>query len=129
MIGDRTPLIFDENDQYYEEHGFDFPQLSHLDAIGLISFQAYSQYGRNNLPKTFLVAYFDDVICLQFPNETNVLATGKVVFTQIGEQLSSICVVEPIEGFIDYVLTKWTERGIKSSSQYPRVRVSQLATM
>jgi hypothetical protein len=62
-------------------------------------------------------------ISIEFQNETgNELETGKVVLTQIGEQLAPICGSQPVTGFMDYVLQQWNEKGISLSSPYPRNR-------
>jgi len=123
QIGNVAILIYDNNNPIYTGAGINFSVLSHLDDIGLISFQHLTGFKRKGFPKRISVFYYDEPISIEFQNETgNELETGKVMLTQIGEQLAPICGSQPVTGFMDYVLQQWNEKGIWLSSPYPRNR-------
>ncbi|MBW4470868.1 MAG: DUF2806 domain-containing protein [Stenomitos rutilans HA7619-LM2] len=120
FIGNVVPLIYDEQVSIYIDHGINFNVLKHLDDIGLISL-ALTGYKRIRVPKYMCIFYYGAPISIEFSGEQdNELETGKVLLTQAGQQLASICGAEPIPNFLDYVLTTWRDRGLIVSSPYPR---------
>ncbi len=122
QIGDVATLIYDEKDPIYSAAGITFSVLSHLDDIGLVSFQHLTGFKRMGFPKHITVFYYGQPVNIEFQQETgNDLQTGKVLLTQIGQQMAPICGSEPVAGFMDYVLRKWNEKGLFLSSPYPRV--------
>jgi hypothetical protein len=54
FLGDIVPLVFEEQDTIYSNHGIRFDALKHLDEIGLISFEGLAGYRRLGLPKRTL---------------------------------------------------------------------------
>lgn len=110
IFGNFTPLVFNPNDEIYNSHNINFSTLNHLDSIGLITFNPISGYARQNLPSEFTIGYFDEVINIKLkPNESKI-NIGKVLLTDIGQQLSTICGAKKIPNFIDYVKPKFGER-------------------
>jgi hypothetical protein len=110
---DIHPLIYDINAKIYIENGIHFAMLKHLDAIGLISLECIAGYKRQQLPQYIDVNYKSINYVLQFPKEIdNNLGIGKVLLTSIGEELSSICVTEPITAFDIYIIEEWKKQGI-----------------
>ena len=104
-----TPLVFDTQAGIYDQHGIDFDTLSHLESIGLIQFQN-SGVKRLNLPKTFVVCYYGEPLRLELPKEDeNELSIGKVLLTQIGQELAPISGGKPVEGFYEYVKERWKQ--------------------
>lgn len=123
QIGGASVLIYDEKDPIYAAGGVNFSVLSHLDDIGLISFEHLTGFKRMGFPKHMRVFYYGEPIDIAFPKETgNDLETGKVLLTQTGQQMAPICGSEPVPGFLDYVLYRWNEKGLFLSSPYPRNR-------
>lgn len=111
LIGNLVPLIYDEQQEIYNELGINFDTLSHLESIGLIQFQSLG-FKRLKLPKTFAVLYYGIPISLTMPNEIhNEMKLGKVMLTKTGHELAPICGSEPVEGFFDYVYEKWKSEG------------------
>ena len=55
--------------------------------------------------------YHDKLLFLKNPNLSVdwLHKTGGVQFTQVGQQLATLCETEPIDGFYDYVKTQWRE--------------------
>ena len=124
QLGDVAILIYDENDSVYANAGIHFGVLSHLDDIGLISFETLTGFKRMGLPKRALVGYHGEPIVVEFEKDTaNELETGKVLLTQVGQQMARICGSERVPQFLDYVLDRWSKKGLRLSSPYPQMRV------
>lgn len=108
IVGAFTPLIFDSQAEIYNNKGINFSTLTHLDSIGLIQFQSLSGFTRTGLPKKFAVLYFGQPLLLEMPNdEKNTLPIGKILLTQLGQELVSVCKAPGVDGFIDYVKDQW----------------------
>lgn len=113
QIGDIVPLIFDVQAQIYNNKGIGFNTLSHLDDIGLVSFNSLSGFRRLNFPKRVTISYYGTALNIEFKKETdNNLQIGKILLTKIGQQLASICGSQPVENFRDYVMEKWKKEGL-----------------
>ena len=109
IFSDFTPLIFDSQASIYNDAGINFSTLSHLDSIGLIQFNSFG-YERQNLPKEFVVSYCGQPLSLVMKKEKdNKLSIGKVILTQVGRELASVCQAEGVDGFVDYVKEQWKE--------------------
>jgi len=123
FFGDRymAPLIYNEQESIYKNQGITFEFLEHLDDIGLVSFTPINGYRQIELPKHSCFFYYEIPINIEFPMEKeNQLDVGKVILTQIGQQLAPICGSKPIPGFINYVLDRWSGTGLIFSCAYPR---------
>ncbi len=114
-LGDppRTPLIFDWKAPIYKEHGITFDAVSHLTSLGLVQFTGVGSYQRDGLPRHVTCSYFERILGLtlrgddQSPNHVTI---GKVLLTNAGAELTSICSsIEPVPNFFDFVVKKWTE--------------------
>jgi len=107
-IGGDCPLVVECRDSIYNEDGINFSVLTHLDSIGLLTFNNLTGYIRKGLPKTIIVSYFDKKVKLEFQKEKdNRLSVGQILLSQAGAELVSVCSSQPKEGFIDYVKGKW----------------------
>ena len=108
FFGNFTPLVFDPQANIYNDKGINFSTLSHLDSIGLIQFNSFSGFNLQNLPKKLLVSYYGQPLSLTMENEKdNKLSIGKVLLTQVGIELASVCQAQGVDGFVDYVKEKW----------------------
>lgn len=117
MIGTPAPLIFDIQDEIYEKAGITFSDLKHLDAIGLISFETVSGYLRKGFSKNAVVFYYGRPFLIEFPTDSgNQLQVGKVLLTNTGSELVSICGAGRNEGFEEYVAGKWCENNVSLAS-------------
>ena len=120
-FGDLTPLIYDANASIYNDTGINFPSLSHLDDIGLISFQSLSGFKRLGFPKYGQLFYYGKPVVIEFKKEEkNEIETGKALLTKTGQQLARVCGSQPVNGFMDYVFDNWTKKGLILSSPYPQ---------
>ena len=108
-----TPLIYDENNSIYNQHGVDFSSLSHLESIGLIKFNQLSGFDLSGLPKNIVLQYCKQNIELEFPNDTNnKLHLGKVMLTKIGYELAQINIISPDYKFLNYIYEYWKAKGL-----------------
>jgi len=115
-----TPLIYDLESSIYIDNGITFDNLKHLDDIGLLSLNIFSDYGRLKLPNILKVFYFGNPIIIEFPEEDeNQLIIGKVLLSKIGQELAPICGSKPVPVFLDYVIELWNIEGLILSSPYP----------
>ena len=110
MIRNVVPLVFDEDAEIYNRHGIDFDTLIHLESIGLVQFAAPSNFTQLNLPKGFVMRYYDKPLVLEIPQDVdNVLNIGKTLLTKIGQELAPISGSEPVAGFYEYVKDQWKQ--------------------
>jgi hypothetical protein len=120
-IGVVVPLIYDVESEIYNSHGINFSTLTHLDDIGLITFEHLTGFLRKGFPKRITIFYYGEPLIIEFSNqENNALDIGKIILTNTGQQLSRICGSEPIDGFLDYIIKKWAKENLILSSPYPR---------
>lgn len=102
-----TPLIFDDTASIYNDFGINFETLSHLDSIGLIQFRS-TGFIMSNSRKNFAASYFGQSLPLVIKDEKdNTVKIGKVLLTQVGKELATVCKAQGVDGFIDYVKEKW----------------------
>lgn len=110
IVGNFSPLIFNDNDKIYNDHGINFGTLSHLDSIGLVQFSTLTGFERISLPKTFTVSYCGKPLSLTMEQDAdNKLALGKILLTRVGQELATVCQVPGVEGFDEYVKGKWSK--------------------
>jgi hypothetical protein len=121
VIRGLVPLIYDEKASIYNDQQINFNTLTHLDDIGLISFEPLAGYRRLKLPQHIDIYYYGTALKAEFKNpENNELQIGKVLFSNIGAELARICNSKPINGFLDYVIERLSKQGVVFSSPYPR---------
>lgn len=108
VVGEFTPLVFDVRNPIYNDHGVDFGTLSHLDSMGLVNFGSVAGFKRVGLPRNFTVTYAGRPLALEFPKEAdNELDIGKVLLTQAGKELASVCDAPQISELEEYVQKRW----------------------
>ncbi|WP_412523428.1 DUF2806 domain-containing protein [Shewanella chilikensis] len=120
MIGDATPLIFDVQADVYNKQGINFGTLKHLDAIGLISFESTAGYRRFGFPKRAVIFYYGLPTLVEFAKDNeNEIQVGKVLLTQAGRELVSICGASRNQEFYEYTVDKLSKQNIVLSSMLP----------
>lgn len=103
-------LMFNHRDDIYKKNGVTFDALLHLESIGLIQFNHVSGYHKINLPSQFKLDYYGRVIIMNMPEKVGgKLNIGEVMLTKLGQELAPICGSEPVNGFFEYVLDKWSD--------------------
>ena len=122
QIGDIVPLIFDADEEIYKKHGISFNALRHLDDIGLITFGSVSSFKRQGLPKNIGVYYYEKLVALELPKDSdNDLRIGKVLLTSVGQELAHICGSKPDDDFFDFVLRRWINENLCPYSALPNI--------
>jgi hypothetical protein len=117
-LGVPCPLIYDTHHKIYTDDGIDFGALSHLESIGLIHFNHLAGYLRRGLDQKGFALYFGTPVYIEFPQPSDCqMQLGKVILTQSGSQLTSICCGKPREGFIEFVREKWKSFGYKTQPE------------
>ena len=114
-VGFLVPLIFDTSAEIYIDQGITFAGLNHLESIGLIQFSNISDYTLKRLPKNTYVHYYGTPLYLEMPDNRQDMKIGRVLLTQIGQELAPICGSHPVDGFRDYVKAKWAEYSPKDN--------------
>ena len=116
LVDDRqVPFIFQpQRGDIYAKNGIDLESVMYLDALGLIR---YDRMGviTYDYKEHRTVSYFDTQFSLTFPDEGVVFHTGSISFTYAGEQLMSVCKVDEIDGFVEYLKARWVETRISFS--------------
>lgn len=101
-------LIYDEKAGIYVDNGVSFDTICHLQSLGLLQFGGLSAYARLHLPRTIDVNYYGRALTLEFEqSHNNSLELGKVLLTQYGRELASICCGKPIESYFEYIYDLW----------------------
>ena len=110
MIEDLTPLVYDLRiNRIYAEHGIVFDGLKHLDEIGLITFEPGRGFARTDLPEIVPVAYHGGCMNIRLGEQhRNEVPTGQVLFSKIGHELAPLTNAEPVPGFVEFVVRRWT---------------------
>ncbi len=117
-VNGPAPLVFDSKEKLYNDNGVDFGTLLHLDSIGLIKFDGAFGFKNVSTEEQCDVSYLGNKFELKLSKANkNVnefrLPIGNCLFTSAGLELSEMCPPVLIDGYLDYVLKKWTESGIK----------------
>jgi hypothetical protein len=121
-VGDIVPVVYDAQAAIYNDRGIHFTSLTHLDDIGLVSFDNLAGFRRVKLPKKLKAYYYGTIFHLELKKEDgNDLDLGNVLLTNTGEQLARICGAKPVDGFLDYLIKYWASKGLVLSSPFPRI--------
>lgn len=114
-----SPFIYDTEATIYNNQGITFSSLSHLDDIGLVSFLP-DGFSKTKIPKTITGYYYDKPLKIEFNNsENNALNVGLIILTKTGRQLAPLCGSQPVAGFFDFIVDRWTKEGLILTSPYP----------
>ena len=116
----HCPVVFNSNDEIYQQNRINFLSLTNLETLGLIHYSS-TNVSNTDLPERVVFHYFGRPLeLLVSGNSHRRLSVGKVVFTQAGEELSSICNSGPVAGFYDYACNKWeAEKNVVSVNRLP----------
>jgi len=113
-VGD--PYIYDFENRVYNNSGLTFDTLTHLDGIGLISFNTAIGFGIMNLPQRIVMRYFDSSFGLEFKKpKDNRMHIGAAIFSKPGTELAQICHSSPAFGFEEYLVNAWSSMQYKVS--------------
>lgn len=115
-----TPLIYAPSDSIFREHGLTMYALATLESVGLI--HRSNGYERGGLDRSVEFMYFDEALYVEFTEhqrdedvpEAYRMNLGTVVLSQAGMQLQRLVEPKAIEGFPEYVRSKWRELGYRT---------------
>lgn len=100
------PLIH-EHGGIYEANGLTYSVLAHLESIGLIHLSTLAPFQRKFTQSTASFSYHGMTVRFRLEaSGRSTVETGMASFTQVGQDLASLCKDEPIPIFIDYLLCR-----------------------
>ena len=91
-----------------------FEMLSHLDDIGLLSFQPVTGFQRNNITGPIVMSYFSRDVVFSLPAHMIALPIGNALFTKSGRQLAAFCGAQPSEVYFAKMMDDWSKAGINT---------------
>ena len=98
------PLILKVTDDFYCNNNIAFTQLSHLDSIGLIKYDAVQGFAALTTNNILKAKYFNDDLLFEFQQEPDDgLDVGCVILTKSGQELASICGATKNKEFLNYI--------------------------
>lgn len=115
------PIIFDTKSPIYTDNGVNWPALSHLDEIGLISFAGIGNFTTGGRPferaKWFesltVVAYRQRSVAI-YPGAGMTVNLGHVKFSKAGDELAAVCGEgEAVAGYFEHTVAAWQSKGAK----------------
>ena len=110
-----VPLVLDPSQAIYTASGINHGVCIYLDELGLVNYTPpitnYRQIEEGNV----IVYHAHQVELKEIPNRRG-LDLGQVSFTISGMQLFSLCDTSPVEGFVEYVLNEWQDKGVSLAS-------------
>jgi hypothetical protein len=107
----------------YTSRGINYAALTHLNSLGLITFNERGLWW-TGIPKKTAVFYFGNAVELEIPHPNYPSLTkgpkygldiGHAILTRAGYELAPICRAEPVEGFFEYVRDYWKQLGLLSA--------------
>ena len=118
--GEPLLLIYEMEHEIYTRHGINMVVLKHLERMGLLTLEA-AGYVKKKFGKHTRLFYFGRPTKIQFQQEMdNRLDLGHVLLTEKGKELAAVYKAVPNQEFYEYVIEKWSEQGMITSSILPR---------
>ena len=118
--GEPLPLIYDVEHEIYAKKGITLSALTNLEAVGLISIEQ-AGYVKRAFGRHTRLFYFGKPTKIRFPQEAgNQLDLGHVLMTNKGKALATAYKVARNQKFYEYVIEKWFQQGLITSSILPK---------
>lgn len=118
--GEPLLLIYEMEHEIYTRHGINMVVLKQLERMGLLTLEA-AGYVKKKFGKHTRLFYFGRPTKIQFQQEMdNRLDLGHVLLTEKGKELAAVYKAAPNQEFYEYVIEKWSEQGMITSSILPR---------
>jgi Protein of unknown function (DUF2806) len=111
-IAGFTPVIFDAEGEIYNKRGITFDTMSHLDDIGLITFNSIVAFSRIGMAEKFQISYGNEKYSVVMPEGVRDFEFGHVMLTTTGRQLAPLSNTPAIPEFPAYAIACWKARGI-----------------
>ena len=107
FLWDIGPLIYDHENDTFKRHNITFNTLTHLDSIGLITFNPAVGYRKIGFPKKTRLEYFNNYIEIEFDKDkNNEMKSGQVLFTTTGAELSKVCIFQMDNDYFNLTVEK-----------------------
>jgi hypothetical protein len=110
-------IINDDPQPGTASNELNFEQLTHLEALGLITFQPLSGFTltfTTNPPRPMLTAlYYGQLHLLKLPENSKCLQIGKLMLTAVGKELAPVAGSGPDEDYRRRIVTHWRQTGIE----------------
>ena len=104
------PLVYDVNHSIYSNAGLTSQMCTYLKELGLVNYELpifnFGQVGQG-----VTANYHHHEVNITGTTNSRGLITGHVSLTLTGMQLFGLCLVEPVNGFFEYVLEEWRKQG------------------
>lgn len=114
--GEPHPLVYNMEHGIYAKESITLSKLRNLEAAGLI-FIEQAGYVKGAFGRHTRLFYFGKQTKIQFPQEAdNQLDLGHVLLTNKGKALARAYEAAPNQQFYEYVIEKWFEQGLITSS-------------
>lgn len=107
MISGITLIIPDVGDKIFNDSGINFMSLTHLNDIGLLTYNNMTGFKRQYFPKYTTAYYYGQPVTIEFPKDKNELQVGHAILTRAGNQLAPICGSTKSEEYFTYILERW----------------------
>lgn len=118
--GEPLPLIYDPEHDIYVSQGINPSSLENLRSTGLIFFEP-GGFVKRKFGKHARLFYFGKPTKIQFPQKMgNELDIGQAVLTEKGKSLAARCNGNPNHDFYRYIVERWSQQGLITSSILPR---------
>lgn len=111
--GQPIPLILNINNSLYTSMGINFESLTHLEYLGLISFNKLSGFCYNLPGREFVMLYHGTLLKFIFPNLNAQLQIGSALLTKAGKELAPISGSKTDEAFLKYLIEEFEKQNIK----------------
>ena len=116
-LADRTvPLVFNQNQEIYNNYGIEYETLKHLESLGLIQYSEKEMILTKELTGMDKVSYHGSILVLEVPDNSHLLI-GHVLLTKPGVEICQLFENEPVKGFFEYVKKQWKAYIPKPESQ------------
>jgi hypothetical protein len=123
----RLPIMYLEQNNIYDNIGFNYESFLHLQAIGLITLENIMEYqcdiSKQKQDFTFDFAYNGNLVKVDVSHGKDIykiellgkksqemnckMCLGQVSLTKSGRELAKICNANPSKEYFDYILYKW----------------------
>lgn len=117
MIGEPTSILFTSDSSKGDYNGISFTEISHLDTIGLISFNSLSSYCKRGFSGEVVIAYYGSPLAISYPETgSGELTTGVALLTKAGKELCGIVGSKPSRESYEHALCEWHRSGLTLST-------------
>jgi hypothetical protein len=101
-------LIYNPRETIYKERNISAELLRHLQFIGLILFTEGTYIQRFPSSPRLVIEYQGTRLELELPSSHKAFPIGRVELTQAGRELTRLCRVERLPGYVEMMLDKLT---------------------